>query len=157
MSRKKVVRKRRKIILDSQYHSPLLSKFIRMIMWDGKLSTAEDIVYAALEDLQSKTEEPGIDVFQRALQNVKPLLKVKARRVGGATYQIPIEVPDDLGWALAMRWLITAARAGSGAPMQEKLAKELLSAWKKEGSAYRKREETHKMAEANRAFAHYRV
>jgi small subunit ribosomal protein S7 len=157
MSRKTVHRKKRKLLLETKHHNVILSQFIRIIMWSGKLSTAESIVYNALDIIEEKVQQPGIDVFLKALENVKPLVKVKARRVGGSTYQIPIEVPDEAGWALAMRWLTNAARNKSGAAMEEKLARELLEAYEKRGDAYRKKEETHKMAEANRAFAHYRV
>jgi small subunit ribosomal protein S7 len=157
MSRKSVHRKKRKLLLESKYHNPILSRFIRILMWSGKLSLAERLVYDSLNILEEKLQQPGIEVFMKALENVKPLVKVKARRVGGSTYQIPIEVPDDAGWILAMRWIIAAARNKSGAPMDEKLARELLESFEKRGDAFRKREETHKMAEANRAFAHYRV
>ncbi|MDX1918292.1 MAG: 30S ribosomal protein S7 [Candidatus Caenarcaniphilales bacterium] len=157
MSRKSITRKKHKLLLEPKYHNPLLSKFIRVLMWDGKLTTAENILYDALNEIEAKLQQPGIDIFMQAMENVKPLVKVKARRVGGSTYQIPIEVPDELGWAYAMRWIITTARKKSGAPMSEKLARELIEAFEKRGDAVRKREETHKMAEANRAFAHYRV
>lgn len=157
MSRKTVKRRRRTAILEPKYKNPLLSKFIRMLMWDGKLSLSERIVYGTLNSIEEQAKQPGLEVFLKALENVKPLVKVKARRVGGATYQVPIEVPDDLGWTLAMRWIIDSARKKSGASMQQKLTRELSEAFEKRGDAHRKREETHKMAEANRAFAHYRV
>ncbi len=157
MSRKKVHRQKRKHALESRFHNPLLSNFIRHLMWSGKLSTAERIVYNTIEAIEEKVGQPGLEVFLKALENVKPLVRVKARRVGGSTYQIPIEVPDDAGWVLAMRWVIAAARNKSGAAMQDKLTREILEAFEKRGDAFRKREETHKMAEANRAFAHYRV
>ncbi|MDJ0625242.1 MAG: 30S ribosomal protein S7 [Candidatus Caenarcaniphilales bacterium] len=157
MSRKTVKRKRRASILESKHKNPILSKFIRMLMWSGKLSISEKIVYDTLNSLEDQLKQPGLDVFLKALENVKPLVKVKARRVGGATYQVPVEVPDDLGWTLAMRWIIAAARKKSGASMEHKLTRELGDAFEKRGDAYRVREETHRMAEANRAFAHYRV
>lgn len=157
MSRKKVVHKKRKLALEPKFHNHLLSRFIRHLMWSGKLSTAERIVYKALDIAEQKLNQSGLEIFLQALNNVKPLVKVKARRVGGSTYQIPIEVPEDAGLTLATRWIITAARNKSGAGMEEKLARELLEACEKRGDAFRKREETHKMAEANRAFAHYRV
>ncbi len=157
MSRKKVVHKKKKIDLETRFHNHLLSRFIRHLMWSGKLSTAERIVYKALDIAEQKLNQPGLEVFLQALDNVKPLVKVKARRVGGSTYQIPIEVPEEAGLTLASRWIIIAARNKSGAAMEEKLAKEFMEAFEKRGDAFRKREETHKMAEANRAFAHYRV
>lgn len=157
MSRKSFHRKKRVLALEPKYKNSILSKFIRMMMRSGKLSIAERIVYDSLQSIEENTKQPGIEVFLRALENVKPLVKVKARRVGGSTYQVPIEVPDELGWALAMRWIISAARNKSGSSMEERLVKELTEAFEKRGDAFRKKEETHKMAEANRAFAHYRV
>jgi len=157
MSRKAFHRKRRPQSLEPKFHNPILSKFIRMLMYSGKLSVAESVVYGALNLVEETIKQPGIDVFIKALENIKPLVKVKARRVGGSTYQVPIEVPDDAGWTLAMRWILQVARGKSGSSMEERLSKELLEAYEKRGDAYRKREETHKMAEANRAFAHYRV
>jgi len=157
MSRKAFHRKRRPQTVEPRYHNPVLSKFIRMLMWSGKLSIAESIVYGALHSAEDTLKQPGIDVFLKALENVKPLVKVKARRVGGATYQVPVEVPEEAGLTLGMRWILQAARGKSGSSMEERLAKELVEAFEKRGDAFRKREETHKMAEANRAFAHYRV
>lgn len=158
MSRKTVVRKRRQHTLEPRYQNPLLSKFIRMMMMHGKLSISTDIVYSALDLLGKKGEEEqkGIDVFIQALTNVKPLVRVKARRVGGSTYQVPTEVPEELGWTFAMRWIINIARKKSGKAMKDRLVDELFAASEKRGDAYRKREETHKMADANRAYAHFK-
>lgn len=147
----------RVIIPDVRYNSQELSVFIHHILKNGKLSTAETIVYDALEDVQKKAGKPAMEVFDTALKNVGPMMEVRPRRVGGATYQVPIEVPNDRRVALAMRWIIDAARARSGNSFADKLSGELLDASNNTGSAVRKREETHKMAEANRAFSHYRV
>ena len=125
-------------------------------MLDGKKSVSMRIVYEALDTLKQKTEKDPLEVFLKALDNVKPLVEVKSRRVGGATYQVPIEIRESRREALAMRWVITAARAKSGHGMGERLASELLDAYNNTGTAYRKKEDTHKMAEANKAFAHYR-
>jgi small subunit ribosomal protein S7 len=157
MPRKSFHRKKRVLQLEPKYKNPILSKFIRVLMWSGKLSVAEGIVYGALQKVEDAYKLPGIEIFLKALENVKPGVKVKARRVGGSTYQVPIEVPEELGWALAMRWVINSARGKSGSSMEERLSKELTEAYEKRGDAFRKKEETHKMAEANRAFAHYRV
>jgi small subunit ribosomal protein S7 len=148
---------RREVIGDGRYNSVVVGRFIRVCMYDGKLSTAESGVYAALDRLKTKTGEDNVvDVFQKALDNVRPHLEVKSRRVGGATYQVPIEVRHDRSIALAMRWIRDYARGKKGRPFGERLSNELLDAYKGEGSAVKKREDTHKMAEANRAFAHYR-
>ena len=134
-----------------------MGKFIRMLMYDGKLSIAERILYNALEDLKQKTQQPDpVAAFQKALDNVRPMLEVKSRRVGGATYQVPIEVRHDRGTALAMRWIRDYARGRKGTPMERRLADELYDAYQGQGAAVKKKEDTHKMAEANRAFAHYR-
>ena len=128
-----------------------------MLMLDGKKSVSERVVYGAFDLIKKTTStNDALTVFHKAIENVRPHMELKARRVGGATYQIPIEVRHDRGMSLAIRWLRIAARSRKGAPMAKRLADELLSAYKGEGSAVRKREETHKMAEANRAFAHYR-
>ena len=142
---------------DPRYNNKLVQKLINNIMYDGKKSIAERVVYDAF-DLMKKSAGTNdiLTVFHKALDNVRPHVELKARRVGGATYQIPIEVRHDRGVSLAFRWIRTAARSRKGAPMAKRLADELLSAFKGEGSAVRRREETHKMAEANRAFAHYR-
>ena len=146
----------RPIVPDSKYNSPVISKFVSRMMLDGKKDTCTKIVYKALEQLKAKTEKDPLEVFLKALDNVKPAVEVKSRRVGGATYQVPCEIRDARKEALAMRWVIAAARARSGHGMADTLASELLDAFNNTGSAYKKKEDTHKMAEANKAFAHYR-
>lgn len=141
---------------DPRYKSVIVAKFINKLMWEGKKTVAQKIFYEALNLAQKKTNEDGYALFQRALNNVKPVLEVRPRRVGGATYQIPMEVPPQRRDSLAMKWIIEAARARSEPTMIERLAAELIDASKKQGNAVKKREDTHKMAEANRAFAHYR-
>jgi len=141
---------------DFKYNSVLVSKFVNKINYRGQKSIAEKIVYGAFDIIKEKIKEDPLSVFTKAIENVRPLLEVKARRVGGANYQVPVEVPQTRGITLAMRWIIDAARARTGAPMKNRLAEEIISAYKKEGPAVKKREDTHKMAEANRAFAHYR-
>jgi len=142
---------------DARYNNRLVQKMINMLMLDGKKSVAERVVYGSFELLKkSAATNDLLTVFHKAIENVRPQVELKARRVGGATYQIPIEVRHDRSLALGLRWLRNAARARRGAPMAKRLADELLSAYKGEGAAVKKREETHKMAEANRAFAHYR-
>ena len=126
-------------------------------MWDGKLRLAERITYKALARIEEKTKKPGIEVFLEALNKVRPLVKVKARRVGGSTYQVPVEVSPDKGFALAMVWIISACRNKPGVSMFEKLANELTQASEETGASFKKKEETHKMAEANKAFSHYKV
>ena len=155
MPRRRRVTKR-EILPDPKYHSQLVAEFINNIMRRGKKSVAESIFYTAVELVENKIKSNGLEVFQKAIENVRPLLEVKSRRVGGATYQVPIEVPMDRSIALAMRWLITSAKARSEKAMAEKLAAEIIAAYKKEGTAIKKREDTHKMAEANKAFAHFR-
>ena len=146
----------RPVMPDTRYNSTVISKFVGRMMLDGKKSVSMRIVYEALDMLKQKTEKDPLEVFLKALDNVKPLVEVKSRRVGGATYQVPIEIRESRREALAMRWVITAARAKSGHGMGERLASELLDAYNNTGTAYRKKEDTHKMAEANKAFAHYR-
>jgi small subunit ribosomal protein S7 len=141
---------------DYRYHSPLVSKFINSIMDQGKKSTAEQIVYGALEIIKKKNGDPTLNTFKQAVENVKPSLEVKSRRVGGANYQVPIEVRPERKLSLAFRWIREAARARKGLSMQERLAAELLEASANQGAAVKKREDTHKMAEANKAFAHYK-
>ena len=141
---------------DYRYKSVLISRLINKIDHSGRKAQAERVMYEALDIVAEKTKENALDVFTRAIENIRPLLEVKARRVGGATYQVPIEVAPVRSSTLAMRWMLDAARSKSGKPMAERLAEEILSANKKEGVAFKKREDTHKMAEANRAFAHYR-
>ena len=141
---------------DYKFKSVLVSRLINKLDHTGKKSTAERVMYDALDIVAERTKEGALEVFTRAIENIRPLLEVKARRVGGATYQVPIEVSPNRSSTLAMRWMLDAARAKSGKPLAERIAEEILAANKKEGIAFKKREDTHKMAEANRAFAHYR-
>ncbi len=147
---------RRSIPPDPRYGSELLQRFINKVMQRGKKSLAERIVYDALEIVASRTGQNPLEVFQRAVQNAMPLLEVKPRRVGGATYQVPVQVEPHRRVSLAMRWLIQSARARSGKTMSEKLAAELVDAANNTGATIKRRDDTHRMAEANRAFAHYR-
>lgn len=148
---------KREVLADPKFNNKYITKFVNNLMWCGKKATAEAIVYGALEKAAQKVNEKDpLKVFQKAIDNVRPLLELKPRRVGGATYQVPIEVRSDRGVSIAMRWIRNAARNRKGSPMQDKLAEELIAAFKGEGSAMKKREETHKMAEANKAFAHFR-
>ena len=146
----------RPIMPDSKYNSQLVTKFVSRMMLDGKKATCTKIIYEAMDKLKAKTEKDPLEVFTKALDNVKPLVEVKSRRVGGATYQVPIEIREGRREALAMRWIIAAARSRSGHGMADTLASELIDAFNNTGSAYKKKEDTHKMAEANKAFAHYR-
>jgi small subunit ribosomal protein S7 len=156
MSRRRKIIKR-EIFPDPKYNSVVLSKFINTVMQRGKKSLAEKIVYGALDILGEKTkEEESLDIFLQALDNVRPLIKVVSRRIGGSTYQIPTEVTPKNAQAMAFRWLISFSRNRSEKTMTERLAAELLAAYKKEGASIKKREDTHKMAEANKAFAHFR-
>lgn len=141
---------------DFRYNSVLVSRLINKMNFTGKKCASEKVVYGAMDILKEKLKEDPLNVLTKAIENVRPLLEVRPRRVGGATYQVPNEVRPLRGTTLAMRWILTAARARTGKPMSEKLAEELMLALKKEGVAFKKREDTHKMAEANRAFAHYR-
>ncbi len=141
---------------DPIYKSVLVSQFINKLIEGGKKSTAERIMYGAMDRVKEKTGEDALVAFNRALENVRPLVEVRARRVGGATYQVPSEVRPDRSMALAMRWMLTFTRGKTGKPMSERLAEEIIAAGKKEGLSIKKREDTHKMAEANKAFAHYR-
>ncbi|MFH1655583.1 MAG: 30S ribosomal protein S7 [Candidatus Omnitrophota bacterium] len=155
MRRRQAVKK--EFLPDPKYNSKTVAKFINMVMTEGKKSIAEKIVYGAFDVLKGKTkEEDIISVFNKAIDNVRPRLEVKPRRVGGATYQIPIEVSQSRGFSLAMRWIRDIARYKKGKPMGQKLAEELLLAYKGEGSAVKKKEDTHKMADANKAFAHFK-
>lgn len=147
----------REILPDARYNSEVVETMIHHIMRRGKKSLSRRLVYDALDVVQQKTSRPAMDVLDQALKNVGPVMEVRPRRVGGATYQVPMEVPGDRRLALAMRWIISAARARTGKSFSEKLSSELLDAANNQGSAVRKREEAHKMAEANRAFSHYRV
>jgi len=148
--------KKRIPLPDSIYSDVEVAKFINRLMVRGKKSVAERIFYQAIEQLEGKTEEKGIEVFRKALRKAKPLVRVKARRVGGSTYQVPIEVRDDEGLAIGSRWLIGFARKRRGRSMVEKLSNEFLETYRGTGTTIKKREDTHKMAEANKAFAHYR-
>ena len=141
---------------DPRYDSPLVAKFMNAIMLDGKKSVAESIVYEAMDLIEARSGQPGLQVFNQAVQNVKPSLEVKSRRVGGATYQVPIEVRPERRNALAIRWLISYARSRGEKSMAERLAAELLAASRNEGSTIKKKDDTHRMADANKAFAHYR-
>ncbi len=155
MRRRSVVK--RELTPDVKYNSLLIARLINTIMTRGKKATAEGIVYDALDLIQSKKEDmPAIEVFAQALENVKPKLEVKSRRVGGATYQVPIEVDPERQVALAMRWIVTYSRGRKGKSMTESLASELLDAFNNTGSSIKKKEDTYKMAQANKAFAHYR-
>jgi small subunit ribosomal protein S7 len=141
---------------DSRYGDVVVSQFIGNLMQRGKKSTAESIIYDALDICENKTGNPGLEVFHKALNNVKPVLEVKSRRVGGATYQVPVEVRASRRTALAIRWLILYARGRSEKTMAQKLASEFMAAANNEGASIKKKEDTHKMAEANKAFAHFR-
>ncbi|WP_058999993.1 30S ribosomal protein S7 [Leptolyngbya sp. NIES-2104] len=155
MSRRVVIKKR-PIPADSVHNSRLVTMMVRRIMESGKKSLATRIVYDAFEIIKERTGSDPLETFERAVKNATPLVEVKARRVGGATYQVPMEVRTDRGIALALRWLIQFSRSRAGKSMSAKLANELMDAANETGSAIRKREETHRMAEANKAFAHYR-
>ena len=147
---------KREIAPDPKYKNITVAKFINIIMTRGKRAIAEKIVYKSFDILKEKTGKPSLEVFQKALDNARPVLEVKPRRIGGATYQIPIEVRSDRGVSIAMRWIRNFARAKKGRPMELKLADELMDAFNGQGAAIKKREDTHKMAEANKAFANYR-
>ncbi len=147
---------RREIIPDPKYHDMSVSKFANMLMLDGEKGKVEKIIYGAMELIQQRTGEEALEVFKRALENVKPLVEVRSRRVGGATYQVPVEVRQVRRNSLAMRWLVQSSRQRSEKSMEQKLAGELFEASQNRGGAVKKREDTHRMAEANKAFAHYR-
>ena len=147
---------KREVIPDPKYGSRLVAKFVNIMMIRGKKSTAERIMYDALTTLEDRTKQEALKMFKTAVDNVKPAVEVKSRRVGGSTYQVPVEVRPDRRTSLAMRWLIAASRRRSERSMAEKLASELTDAANNRGTAVKKREDTHKMAEANKAFAHYR-
>ncbi|RMD92131.1 MAG: 30S ribosomal protein S7 [Calditrichaeota bacterium] len=155
MPRRKRAEKR-EVLPDPIYNSVLVTKFINGIMRRGKKSIAEKIFYSALKRIEEQTKKPGIEVFEKAVENVKPIIEVRSRRVGGATYQVPVEVRPERQQSLAIRWLIQFAKARAGKSMDEKLAAELIAAANNEGGAIKKREDTHRMAEANKAFAHFR-
>ena len=147
---------KRPVLPDARYDSQTVSKFINTLMIEGKKSTAERLFYGAMDIVESRTGQPGVNVFKQALQNLKPVVEVKSRRVGGATYQVPVEVRPERRTALAMRWLMQFSRDRNEKSMAEKLAAEVIAASKGEGNAIKKKEDTHRMAEANKAFAHYR-
>ena len=140
---------------DPKYQSTTIAKFINLVMHDGKKSIAQKIVYDAFEAIREETDQDPLGVFNKAIKNVAPMIEVRSRRVGGANYQIPMQVRGDRRMALAYRWILTAARARKGKPMRNKLADELLAASQNQGEAVKKRDEIHRMAEANRAFAHF--
>ena len=146
----------RPVLPDPVHGSKVLTKFINAIMLDGKKSTAQRVMYAALERIESKSGEKGIDVFNKAMDNVKPVMEVKSRRVGGATYQVPIEVRPARQQSLGIRWIVDAARKRNERTMMERLSNELMDAATEKGAAFKKKEDTYRMAEANKAFAHYR-
>ena len=147
---------KREVLPDAKYGDIVLTKFMNCLMYDGKKSVAEQIVYGALERIEGKAKADPVQLFHDALNNVKPYLEVRSRRVGGATYQVPVEVRQERAQALAIRWLITAARGRSETTMTDRLSGELLDAANQRGTAVKKREDTHRMAEANKAFSHYR-
>jgi small subunit ribosomal protein S7 len=155
MPRRRVAAKR-SILPDPKFGSQRLARFINMVMMSGKKSTAEKIIYGALDQVSEKTKKDGLEVFEKALENVQPMVEVKSRRVGGATYQVPVEVRADRGIALAMRWLTDSARGRGEKSMGMRLAAEIMDAAENRGNAVKKREDTHRMAEANKAFSHYR-
>ena len=147
---------KREVMPDAIYGSKVVTKLINKVMWDGKKTVAEKIVYSAFEMVAEKTGRNALDAFQQAMDNVMPVLEVKARRVGGATYQVPIEIRPDRRQSLGIRWLVEYARKRNEHGMDEKLANEIMDAINEQGGAFKKKEDTHRMAEANKAFAHYR-
>ena len=147
----------REVLPDPKFNSKIVAKFINMVTLQGKKSLAEKMIYGAFEIIKQQLNEPDIlKVFNKAIDNARPRLEVKPRRVGGATYQVPIEVKQERGTSIALRWIRDFAKAKKGAPMQNKLADEIVAAYKNEGAAIKKKDDTHKMAEANKAFAHFR-
>ncbi|MBQ4491802.1 MAG: 30S ribosomal protein S7 [Deltaproteobacteria bacterium] len=155
MPRRRVVAKR-EILPDTKYGDLIIAKFINVIMYGGKKSVAERIVYGALDVIAERTKQDALEVFRKAMENVRPLVEVKSRRVGGSTYQVPVEIRADRRNALAIRWIMSYARGRSEKSMEEKLAAELLDAFNNRGASVKKRDDTHRMAEANKAFSHYR-
>ncbi|MBT3280928.1 MAG: 30S ribosomal protein S7 [Campylobacteraceae bacterium] len=146
----------REVMADPIYNSKIVTKFINAVMLDGKKSVAQKIMYGAIANLDNRGEDKGIDLFEQAIENVKPLLEVKSRRVGGATYQVPVEVRNERRQTLALRWIVDMARKRNERTMDERLANELFEAANERGNSFKKKEDMHKMAEANKAFAHYR-
>src|SRR5210317_1772830 len=155
MSRRRRAEKR-EVLPDPKFGDKIISKFMSSLMLSGKKSTSEKIIYAAFDKIEKERKQDPLNVFHEALKNVMPDVEVRSRRVGGATYQVPVEVRNDRKQALAIRWLISSARARNESTMIERLSNELMDAFSKKGNAVKKREDTHKMAEANRAFSHYR-
>src|ERR671915_1596788 len=155
MPRRRVA-ERREVLPDPVYNSPLVTKFISGVMWAGKKSVAESIFYDAMRQLGDKTGEEPLKVFKRAIDNVRPTVEVKSRRVGGSTYQVPLEVPQERRGSLAIRWIVGAARSRGEKTMIDRLTGEILHAAQKRGNAVKKKDDTHRMAEANKAFAHYK-
>jgi len=147
---------KREIVADPMYKSSLISKFVNCMMWGGKKSTAQQILYGSMDIIQKKTQDDPMKLFKKAVENVKPVLEVKSRRVGGSTYQVPVEVSPNRRTSLSIRWLLLYSRARGEKSMQEKLAGELIDAANNRGNAIKKKDDTHRMAEANKAFAHYR-
>ncbi len=156
MPRKKRASLKRKITPDPKYGDPLVAKLINSIMWGGKKSTAERIVYGCFDVLQQKKSDDPVKIFKQSMDNIKPVIEVRSRRVGGATYQVPVDVRNDRRVSLGFRWLLAAARSRGERTMSDRLAGEVLDALENRGNAVKKREDTHRMAEANKAFAHYR-
>jgi len=141
---------------DSRYNSKLVSKFINCLMWGGKKSVAQDVFYGAMDIIAKKMKDvPTLEVFEKAIENVKPFVEVRSKRVGGANYQVPMQVNKKRQQSLAFRWILAACRGASGRPMADRLADEFMAAYRKEGNAMKKREDTHRMADANKAFAHF--
>ena len=156
MPRKKRASLKRAVLPDPKYGDKLVSQFINTMMWSGKKSIAEHVVYGTFDVLQEKKNDDPVKLFKQAMENIKPIIEVRSRRVGGATYQVPVEVRNDRRVSLGIRWLLSAARARKEGTMKDRLAAELIEALENRGAAVKKREDTHKMAEANKAFAHYR-
>jgi len=146
---------KREIPPDSKYNNPIVAKLINYIMWDGKKSVARKVIYDAFDIIIKKTKKEPLEIFDEAIKNTSPLLEVKSRRIGGANYQVPKQVRGDRRLTLSLRWMILAARAGKGKPMAEKLAEEIIQASQNTGAAVKKKEDAHRMAQANRAFAHF--
>lgn len=155
MPRRRVV-PRKPSVPDPRYANGVVSKFVTRMMLDGKKSVAQNVFYGAMDTIEKKGDAPALEVFLKAIDNVKPLVEVKSRRVGGSTYQVPVEIRESRREALAMRWIIQAARTRAGRSMSQKLSAELMDAANQAGTAFKKKEDTHRMAEANKAFSHYR-
>ncbi|HAR62712.1 MAG: 30S ribosomal protein S7 [Candidatus Margulisiibacteriota bacterium] len=147
---------KRNVVIDTKFNSTLVGQLINRVMWDGKKDIAEKIVYGTFDELSAKLGKPSIDIFEEALKNIAPIMEVKSRRVGGSTYQVPVEVRKTRSISLALRWLVGNARKRSGKTMVDKLTAEILDSFNKTGASIKKREDTHKMAEANKAFAHFK-